>query len=194
MADFIDAGFWVVLPLQQVRALGKDMRLSPLAVKDEVNRRPRVLVDHTWFGINEHTINELPPEVMQFGGALPRILWLLCQADPREGPVYLAKYNISDGFYRIFLEPDDTLKLGVLMPRYDGEPQLVAVPLSLTMGWVSSPPTFCAASETAADIVNASLYRHTVPPHRLENIASAHDCWGPPPRDPMGPHWPSGLA
>ena len=124
---------------------------------------------------------------MQFGGALPRILWLLRHADPREGPMYLAKYDISDGFYGIFLDPDDALKLGVLMPRYDGEPQLVAVPLSLTMGWVSSPPTFCAASETAADIANASLYRHTVPPHRLENIASAHDCWGPPPPDPIGP-------
>jgi hypothetical protein len=34
MADFIEAGFWVVLPLEQVRALDQDLRLSPLAVKD----------------------------------------------------------------------------------------------------------------------------------------------------------------
>jgi hypothetical protein len=92
MADFIEAGFWVVLPLDQVRALDQDLRLSPLAVKDEgEKRRPRVLVDHTWFGVNEHTVTELPPEVMQFGGALPRILWLLRHADPDLGPVYLAK-------------------------------------------------------------------------------------------------------
>jgi hypothetical protein len=76
-ADFIEAGFWVVLPLELVLALGKDVRLSPMAVKEEHNRRPRVLVDHTYFGVNEHTVRELPPEVMQFGGALPRIMWLL---------------------------------------------------------------------------------------------------------------------
>ena len=35
MADFIEAGFWVVLPLEQVCGLGRDLRLSPLAVKDE---------------------------------------------------------------------------------------------------------------------------------------------------------------
>ena len=93
----------------------------------------------------------------------------------------MAKFDISDGFYRLFLDPDDAPKLAVLMPKYTGEPQLVAVPLSLTMGWVSSPPTFCAASETAADIANASLFRCTVPPHCLEDVASVHDCWGPPP-------------
>ena len=37
MAEFIDAGFWVVLPLEQVQGLGKDFHLSPLAVKEEIN-------------------------------------------------------------------------------------------------------------------------------------------------------------
>jgi hypothetical protein len=69
MADFIEASFWVMLPHDQVRKLGKDLRLSPLAVKDEgEKRRPHVLMDHTWFGVNEHTVMELPPKVMQFGG------------------------------------------------------------------------------------------------------------------------------
>ena len=35
MADFIEAGFWVVLPLEQVQALDQDLWLSLLAVKDE---------------------------------------------------------------------------------------------------------------------------------------------------------------
>ena len=80
----------------------------------------------------------------------------------------------------MFLQLADTLKLSILMPRYDGEPQLVAVPLSTTMGWVSSPPTFCAASETTAHLANASLYMHTQPSHRLEGLASIHDCWEAP--------------
>ena len=64
MANFI------VLPLEQVQSLGKDFCLSPVAVKEEVNCRPWVIVDHTWFGVNEHMVVELPSEVMQFGGAL----------------------------------------------------------------------------------------------------------------------------
>ena len=117
------------------------------------------------FGVNDHTVVKLPPKVMQFGGALSHILWLLHHMDPNEGPVYLAKFDISDGFYYLCLEPDDAPKLAVLMPKYDEEPQLIAVPLSLTMGWVSSPPTFCPASETAANITNTSLFCHTMPLH-----------------------------
>ena len=92
----------------------------------------------------------------------------------------MAKFDISNGFYRLFLDPDNAPKLAVLMPRYEGEPQLVAIPLSLTMGWVSSLPTFCAASKTAADIANASLFHCTVLLHHLERTASTHDCWGLP--------------
>ena len=50
------------------------------------------------------------------------------------------------------------------------------------MGWVSSPPTFCAASETVADLANATLYKCTVPPHHLEDTASIHNCWEPFPQ------------
>ena len=38
MTDFINAGFWVMLPLDQVCSLGKDFRLLPVAIKEEVNR------------------------------------------------------------------------------------------------------------------------------------------------------------
>ena len=45
-ADFIEAGFWVVLTLAQVQALNKDLRLLPMAIKVKHNRHPRVIVDH----------------------------------------------------------------------------------------------------------------------------------------------------
>ena len=73
-------------------------------------------MDHTWFGVNDHTVVELPSEVMQFGGALSCILWLLCHANPSHGLVYMAKYDLSGGFYWMFLDPADSLKLSILMP------------------------------------------------------------------------------
>ena len=57
--------------------------------------------------------------------------------------------------------------------------QLVAIPLSTMMGWVSSPPMFCAASETVAELANTSLYKRTVMPHHLEDAESIHDRWEP---------------
>ena len=51
------------------------------------------------------------------------------------------------------------------------------VSLSLMMGWVSSPLIFCAASKTATNITNVSLFHNTVPLHQLEDATSAHDCW-----------------
>ena len=43
-AEFIDAVFWVVLPLEQIQSLQKKLRLSPMAIKVKHNRRPRVFI------------------------------------------------------------------------------------------------------------------------------------------------------
>ncbi len=39
-----------------------------------------------------------------------------------------------------------------MRPQAPGEPTRLIVPTSLQMGWVESPPYFCAASETARDV------------------------------------------
>ena len=45
MASFIENNFWLVLPYDLVRDLLL-LRLTPLAVKDERDRRPRVRAAH----------------------------------------------------------------------------------------------------------------------------------------------------
>ena len=85
--------------------------------------------------------------------------------------------DMTDGFYHMFLKANDALWLAIAMPHYDNETQLIAVPLSLTMGWTNSPPTFCAASETAADLANDCLTQAPLPPHHMEPMASSHDTW-----------------
>ena len=89
---------------------------------------------------------------------------------------------MTDGFYCIFLAPDDALKLTVMMPHYDGEPQLAAIPLLLTMGWTKSLPTFSATSKMAADLANVQLTTqcHQLPCHCLEYLMSVHDNWESP--------------
>ena len=106
--------------------------------------------------MNEHTQPVAPPEAMQFGHVLPRLLHRIRYADRRHGPVYQAKVDLADGFYRINLEVRTAPALAIILPHSPGESMLVAVPLALPMGWVESPPSFCSMTETIADVANAT--------------------------------------
>lgn len=168
----------------------RHLRLSPLGVVPQRNRRPRLIVDYTFSGLNDETVRLAPAEAMQFGKALHRFLRKLVLADPSYGPVYLGKIDIADGFYRIGLVPSDIPKLGVVLPGTDGNDPLVALPLALPMGWVESPPYFTAVTETACDLLNAALRTGTVlPAHPLETLAAT------PPEEPSSSgDWAPRLA
>lgn len=171
MLEFCEQGFWTVLPLSVALTL-RHLRLSPLGVVPQRNRRPRLIVDYTFSGVNAETARLAPHEAMQFGKALQRVLAKLVQADPVYGPVRLAKIDIADGFYRIGIQPRDVPRLGVILPSDTATP-LVALPLALPMGWVESPPYFTSVTETACDLLNDTLRRWDhLPPHRLESLAS----------------------
>lgn len=163
----------MVLPLQALPLI-PGIQISPLGVVPQRDRRPRVIVDFTWSKINQATPPIAPNAAMQFGRVLPRILWQIVYADPRHGPIYLCKIDISDGFYRISLNPDTLARLGVILPT-TGEP-LLAFPLKLPMGWVSSPPYFCAMSETTADLANKAIQRRErFDIHPLSSVADASE-------------------
>ena len=170
MASFAEQGFWVVLPLPEVEDRSR-LRLSPLGVVPQRDRRPRIINDLTFSGVNNETVRAGPAVSMQFGRALLRLLYQVRHANPAFGPVYAMKVDVADGFYRVNLNPDQALSLACLLPKAPTEPQLVAVPLALPMGWVESPPYFCAVTETIADLTNSRLPRNQVPGHRLEHEA-----------------------
>jgi len=174
MANFCEKGFWTVLPYDLVKDR-PGFRLSPLGVIPQRDRRPRLIVDLSFWGVNDATARLAPSEAMQFGRTLERLLYRIRHADPQYGPVYMSKIDISDGFYRVRLAPDDALSLAVVLPQVPGEPPLVAIPFSLPMGWVESPPYFCAVTETAADVANQRMNTRYAPPHHLEGVAAAAD-------------------
>ena len=183
--DFTSKGFWLVLPYREVRKLQKlghliGLRVSPMGIVPQRNRRPRLIVDLTFHGINQDTVPLAPTEAMQFGRALERILYLIRHSNPRFGPVYLSKVDLSDGFCRIGVNDSATAKLAVALPRFPGEEQLLALPLVLPMGWVSSPPYFCAVTETVADLVNNWPANIQPPAHPLESVSQT-----PPPDEPQ---------
>ena len=171
MAEMILRRQWIVLPYNDIKDL-PGLRLSPIGVVPQRDRRPRTIVDYSFYGVNDETCRLAPEEAMRFGQAFQRLIEDIVNADPRFGPVHLCKIDMSDGFYRVWLRLEDIPRLGVAFPtEINGEP-LVAFPLVLPMGWVSSPPYFCAATETVADVANERILQgHHPPRHRLDRVA-----------------------
>jgi hypothetical protein len=124
---------------------------------------------------------------MQFGRTLQRLLWLIRHANPKFGPPKTHKQDLKDGFSRLFLRALDCLRLALVLPKLEGEPQLIATPLPCTMGWVQSPPSFSVMSETVCDLANQAIRSNSITqPHQLNEEAVAQDdhemSWEPRPK------------
>jgi hypothetical protein len=173
LADMVDRATWLVLPYNLVRHF-PNLRVSPMGVVPQHERRPRPIVDYTFSGVNQETVRLAPAEAMQFGRTLERLINQVVRADPRYGPVQFFKIDIADGFYRVWLTIHDIPTLAVVIPSMPNEPELIALPLALPMGWTQSPPAFCAVTETIADLTNERLHRNRrwPPPHRLEQLSN----------------------
>jgi hypothetical protein len=91
----------------------------------------------------------------------------------------MAKIDLADGYYCFLLHPQLALSLAVVIPSdHVADPNpLIAIPLSLPMGWSQSPPYFCAFTETITDMANNPniptppshplLHTTQTPPHDL---------------------------
>ena len=90
MADMIRKGYSVVLPYAAIKNL-PNLRLSPMGVVPQRERRPRTIVDYSFSGINQEAAWGALAEAMQFGKALNRILQRILAANPRYGPTYMLK-------------------------------------------------------------------------------------------------------
>lgn len=169
MADF-QKNYWIVLPFEQIRHL-PGLWLSPLDAVPQHNQWPHLINDLTFSGINAETHRDAPHESMQFGKTLDRILRLIANANPQFGPVWLSKIDLSDGFYHIPIDAAQELSLACLVPHLGQETPLVAILLSLPMGWVESLPWFCALTKTMADVANTRTHFKGLPSYRLEILA-----------------------
>lgn len=198
MLDYVKKGFWVVLPYSAVRHL-PHLKLAPSGVVPQRERRPRPIMDYTFTGVNALSLPLAPHHSMQIGNTLPRLLQRLSYANPSFGPPLLLKFDLSDGYYRVHLAPEAALELAVVLPGPHRKP-LIGIPLSLPMGWALSPPYFCAFTETAADVANASILDTPTYVHPLETSSQHPDI--PVPQDtvflptyvrPPGPCLPAPL-
>ena len=122
--------------------------------------------------VNSTTAKTAPKSaIVQLGHSLTRIIHAFADAE-EDARIFMAKWDIKDGFWRLDTEEGTEWNFSYVLPQHPGEPIYLVVPTSLQMGWVESPPFFCAASETARDVAQEDYCETklgTLPPHKFTN-------------------------
>jgi len=104
------------------------------------------------------TTTKIAPKgaINQLGHSLNCIIHAFAEAE-EDAHIFMAKWDIKYGFWRLDAEEGAEWNFSYVLPQHPGEPIYLLVPTSFQMGWVESPPFFCAASETARTIVKLNL-------------------------------------
>ena len=158
----------------------KELKISPLAMVPHKSKPYRAILDLSFPvalsdksvhpSVNAATQKTAPRQAIdQLGHSLHRIIQAFATAEP-DAKIFMAKWDIKDGFWRLDCEEGEEWNFSYVLPNpYANAPVELVVPTSLQMGWIESPPYFCAASETARDV--AAQYAETtigtLPDHKF---------------------------
>ncbi len=178
----VNSGFARLIPWDTLlQNPPKNLKISPLAAVLHKSRKYRAILDLSFNlriggvklpSVNDSTIPLAAHESMQqLGQVLPRLIAAVAAAAPENGPIFFAKWDIKDGFWRMVVSDDDAWNFCYILPGSPADNPIIVVPTSLQMGWCESPPFFCTATETARDLANELwMDPNPLPPHPLENL------------------------
>jgi hypothetical protein len=93
--------------------------------------------------------------MFELGNVIPCIIWTMALSKYTTTPFTFSKVDLKDGYWRMAVKEADTWNFAyVLLGAGLHEPIQLIIPDALQMGWRESPPFFCAATETARDIID----------------------------------------
>ena len=165
-----------------------ELKISPLAMIPHKSRNFRAILDLSFPvklnndtvgpSVNDGTTKTAPRgAISQIGHSLTRIIHAFATADPL-AKIFMAKWDIKDGFWRLDCEEGQEWNFCYVLPNTDpSAPVQLVVPTSLQMGWIESPPFFCAASETARDVAEQyiQLPLKALPQHKFTPLTITHE-------------------
>lgn len=157
----------------------EQLKISPIAMIPHKSRLFRAILDLSFPvklqngtivpSVNDGTTKTAPRGAIdQIGHSLQRIIHAFAAADV-ESKIFMAKWDIKDGFWRLDCEQGEEWNFAYVLPPKPGMPTQLVIPTSLQMGWIESPPYFCAASETARDVAEQymQLPLGSLEPHKF---------------------------
>jgi hypothetical protein len=184
----VDTGFSQIMLWSDVQKLRpSNLKISPLAVVPQKDRRGRLILDLSFpvypertransqpqllqQGVNDRTIRLAPDApVREIGNVFRRVLSLLNDSEADE-VVMLSKVDLSDGFWRMLVQKTSIWNFAYIMPDPQGHPTRIVIPSALQMGWAESPSCYCAAAETGRDVIQELITNKIqLPPHCLKH-------------------------
>ena len=161
----------------------KKLKISPIAIIPHKSRSYRTILDLSFRprhlgklmeSVNSATVKQAPAESMvQLGNCVQRMIVLLADKYDPAQPFLFSKLDIKDGFWRMAVSNEDAWNFCYVLPQFEPvnniKDIMIVVPNCLQMGWCESPPFFCAASETARDVIDALLQELCLPAHPMED-------------------------
>jgi len=158
-----------------------ELKISPIVAIPHILKQFRLILDLSFNlklkqgsivpSVNSTTVKTAPKGAIdQLGHSLTHIIHAFAEAE-EDARIFMAKWDIKDGFWRLDAEEGAKWNFSYVLPQHPGEPIYLVVPTSLQMGWVESPPFFCAALETARDVAQdyCETKLGTLPPHKFTN-------------------------
>jgi hypothetical protein len=117
--------------------------------------------------VNESTVLTAPSKaVKEIGKVFPRLLQYM--RDTPEGlHILFSKLDISNRFWRLVVREADSYNFAYILPQQDSKPIQIVVPSAVQMGWVESPPLFCAVTKSARDLTQHLVDNRVCRPHAL---------------------------
>lgn len=143
------------------------LKISPISMIPHKSRKYRTILDLSFSlrlkdggripSVNEASIKSAPKgSIDQIGHSLSRIIHAMADAS-EDAKVFMAKWDVKDGFWRMDCQEGEEWNFAYVLPEHGRASTKLVVPRSLQMGWIESPPYFCAASETARDVAEAYI-------------------------------------
>ena len=162
------------------------LKISPIAAIPHKSKAFRSILDLSFrlrledggvvMAVNDTSTKTAPKgSIDQIGHSLKRIIHAFAEAEEGD-KIFMAKWDVKDGFWRLQCREGEEWNFSYVLPQEEGKPIRLVVPTSLQMGWIESPPYFCAASETARDVAEQYIEMKvgTLPAHKFEQHTIAH--------------------
>ena len=161
----------------------KNLKISPLAAVPHKSRMYRMILDLSFQllvngkkleSVNDSSDKNLAKQeaMYELGNVIPRIIWTMALSKDKTTPFLFTKVDLKDGYWRMAVNEVDAWNFAYVLPGAGpDDPIQLVIPDALQMGWSESPPFFCAATETARDIINDKIRNNVdLPEQPMEEI------------------------
>ena len=108
----------------------------------DLSYRLKLSLEEVLKPVNKSTTKTAPRGAIdQLGYSLSRITHTFTEVND-DVKVFMAKWDIKDGFWRLGCEAGEEYTFAYVLPRKEGMPTKLVIPTSLQMGWIESPHIF----------------------------------------------------